>query len=579
MLTVWAVGFAGFLFWAAAAGAYPAGGPTHPSGNLAGIAAKARGLSLRLDHQREQSRRASGGTEKTMAIPVIPLETTPYWSSQTEQLSLWGVALADLKGDGYPEVITCYEQGYNYIYANNHGVMDTTPSWVSNDWDFHIQPAVGDYDNDGDLDLAVASYQYGGGRAKAYRNDGGSLTTDPVWTAQVGGGTWCDWGDFNNDGRLDLAVVDMFAYPMVFRNNNGVLEDTPCWTATDYNIDFGGAWGDLNNDGWLDLMVGGLNGQEPLLRVYFNHNGTLETTASWRSQMMADTHTGIGISVGDVDRDGWLDVAVACGFIDAENNVLFKNLHDTLEGNPSWSSSDASASGFSLWTDLNNDGYLDWAVNNGDAGVCYENDGGSLGSSYSWSSASVSGGLGIDVGDVNQDGVRYKEDTLTGNGAKKLFYLSLQPIQKMVGITVGGVPVPLSDYCYHLQSGWVSFKNAPPSGSRIIFKYNYSMAKELLLSDYAAGVAHLFRNTSVGVEEGEGRKLASPLGLKLYPNPFVSFATIPGHEREPFDLYDISGRHVGNCRGDRVGEGLAPGVYFLSGEDKAGRPIRVVKLR
>ena len=51
--------------------------------------------------------------------------------------------------------------------------------------------------------------------------------------------------------------------------------------------------------------------------------------------------------------------------------------------------------------------------------------------------------------------------------------------------------------------------------------------------------------------------------LKATPNPFTSFATLPGHEAERFSLYDISGRKVGTYQGDRVGEGLAPGVYFL----------------
>jgi len=67
--------------------------------------------------------------------------------------------------------------------------------------------------------------------------------------------------------------------------------------------------------------------------------------------------------------------------------------------------------------------------------------------------------------------------------------------------------------------------------------------------------------------------------LKATPNPFTSFATLPGHEAERFALYDISGRQVGIFRGDRVGEGLAPGVYFLKPEGRNGRPLRVVKLR
>ncbi len=65
----------------------------------------------------------------------------------------------------------------------------------------------------------------------------------------------------------------------------------------------------------------------------------------------------------------------------------------------------------------------------------------------------------------------------------------------------------------------------------------------------------------------------------VFPNPFTSFATLPGHEAERFSLYDVSGRKVGTYRGDRIGEGLAPGVYFLRSSDSKDKPLRIVKVR
>jgi hypothetical protein len=78
-------------------------------------------------------------------------------------------------------------------------------------------------------------------------------------------------------------------------------------------------------------------------------------------------------------------------------------------------------------------------------------------------------------------------------------------------------------------------------------------------------------------QEGRGQKLEVRITTK--PNPFTSFATIPGHEAERFSLYDISGRKVGDYRGDRIGEGLAPGVYFIVSIDKRTNPLRIVKVR
>jgi len=69
----------------------------------------------------------------------------------------------------------------------------------------------------------------------------------------------------------------------------------------------------------------------------------------------------------------------------------------------------------------------------------------------------------------------------------------------------------------------------------------------------------------VAVEEPSGPRLTiSRAAFRVQPNPFRSFAVVPGHETDRFILSDISGRKVGICDGDRIGEGLPPGVYFLS---------------
>jgi hypothetical protein len=87
-------------------------------------------------------------------------------------------------------------------------------------------------------------------------------------------------------------------------------------------------------------------------------------------------------------------------------------------------------------------------------------------------------------------------------------------------------------------------------------------------------------NGNVGVETPVRQLDGSTVRqLKATPNPFTSFATLPGHEGERFSLYDVSGRRVGTYRGDRVGEGLAPGVYFLREKKGSEAPVRVVKIR
>ncbi len=68
-------------------------------------------------------------------------------------------------------------------------------------------------------------------------------------------------------------------------------------------------------------------------------------------------------------------------------------------------------------------------------------------------------------------------------------------------------------------------------------------------------------------------------GFKVFPNPFSSFTTLRGHEADRFSIYDISGRKVGVYKGDRIGEGLSAGVYFIKLEGCDNKPLRIIKLR
>ena len=89
----------------------------------------------------------------------------------------------------------------------------------------------------------------------------------------------------------------------------------------------------------------------------------------------------------------------------------------------------------------------------------------------------------------------------------------------------------------------------------------------------------ILQHSPSGVEENKGFKGLRVQGFKATPNPFTSFATVPGHSTERFALYDISGRKIGVYQGDRIGEGLRAGAYFLRPEGGKAKPVRIVKVR
>lgn len=475
-------------------------------------------------------------------ILSIPLENSPFWTSSYAGYSQWGNHLVDITGDGYPEVITIAEQDVNCMYRNYSGTIEPNPSWQS-DWGYHVQADFGDYDNDGDIDMAVAGYW---DNTRLYKNENGNLTNTPVWTGMSGSD--CKWGDVDNDGDLDLAITNFFfQYPRIYKNDNGNL--IYYWSASDYNMSFSISWADIDNDGDFDLLAGGLNWAEPTLRMYKNTNGVLENVASWKTPWIVDSSgPTVGIFPVDIDKDGDLDVAITCGWLEYRYNYIFKNINGTLEEHPSWQSNDANESGVGIFGDLNGDGYLDWAVNDGFAGVVYENINGVLNPQYAWSS-NQSGGLGVDIGDVDRDCIIIKEDTLIGTGNKKLFYVKNIPIQRMMEIRINGVVVPQSDYTYHLKLGFVTFKNTPPQNSQIIIKYETSPDLEFLLSDYTTSLSYLYRNNYVKIIEKE-KKL--PDTRVFFPSIIKNSFLSPNINEK---IYSVTGRK------EKI---LNKGIYFLN---------------
>lgn len=84
---------------------------------------------------------------------------------------------------------------------------------------------------------------------------------------------------------------------------------------------------------------------------------------------------------------------------------------------------------------------------------------------------------------------------------------------------------------------------------------------------------------NVAVEEEIIAPNTSATDFFVESNPFIFFTSIPGHENEFFEVKDIVGRSVGIYKGDKIGENLLPGIYFLSLSNTNIQGLRIIKIK
>lgn len=272
----------------------------------------------------------------------------------------WG----DYDSDGDLDIlITGYSNTYGpdaRIYRNNLNSKDSKISdftdigaslpgvfWGSSDW--------GDYDNDGDLDLVICGYNYSYGTlSRIYRNDSG-LFTDISAPLQAVYYSSSDWGDYDNDGDLDLVICGYsgsYGYiSKIYRNDAGIFVDV---NASIQGVHYSSSeWGDYDNDGDLDLVIAGFSDDGSISKLYSNDAGTFTDTAA----PLVGVYYG-SLDWGDYDNDGDLDLLLT-GYSEYLGRIskiyrnesgAFTDINSTLE---------AVNNSSAEWGDYDNDGDLD----------------------------------------------------------------------------------------------------------------------------------------------------------------------------------------------------------------------------
>ncbi len=227
----------------------------------------------------------------------------------------------------------------------------------------------GDFDGDGDLDLAAVGWNSTEDpTATIYENEGGGTFTplDVDLQPVTYGST--DWGDFDGDGDLDLIITGAnngLTPTTTLYENEGNGEFTPA-DANLMGVWKGSAeWGDYNGDGNLDLVLTGRDREEFPIAVIYENNGDGTFT-----QVGADLMGAFGGSSsdwGDFDGDGDPDLLISGWNANIEPaTVVYEN-----QGNGQFSSTDARLmgvnDGMARWLDYDNNDRLDIMVTGSNA--------------------------------------------------------------------------------------------------------------------------------------------------------------------------------------------------------------------
>jgi hypothetical protein len=244
----------------------------------------------------------------------------------------------DYDNDGDVDLYAADRIGANRLMRNDRGRF--TQVFAGNGVS-DPRPTVGacwfDYDEDGDLDLFLANQS--GAADALWRNDGDGFV-DVAHAAGVAGptrtkdegGVGCAIGDYDNDGRLDLFVPNYGSNALYRNRGDGTFDNVSAATGVGFaNHGVGAAWGDYDNDGWLDLSImayeGPVGKQEPanaLLHSVPDGKGgrRFVNVLPRRSAMNAGDH---GVQWVDYDRNGALDLSVTDGYGPVGGHFLFRN--------------------------------------------------------------------------------------------------------------------------------------------------------------------------------------------------------------------------------------------------------------
>ncbi len=244
------------------------------------------------------------------------------------------VSWIDFDNDGDLDLFVAVRNGPNHLYRNDGSrFTDVSREMSIDDPRRTVGAAWFDFDIDGDLDLYVTNQN--GDRNGLYRNDGAwFIDVAPELGADKGGrplqysygGIRPSLADYDNDGDLDILAVNY--------GPTGLLRNDAGRRFVDVGLELGvainsrydtGTWGDFDNDGRLDVYINGTIGRDVAYRDYlFRNEGSL--FADVTPAIMIQQDSDHGAHWVDFDADGDIDLSLTGAGADGMHHLLRNGL-------------------------------------------------------------------------------------------------------------------------------------------------------------------------------------------------------------------------------------------------------------
>ncbi|CAM2718619.1 unnamed protein product, partial [Rotaria socialis] len=347
------------------------------------------------------------------------------------------IILADINNDNHVDMIVSnfHTSCIGILLGRGNFTFDSIATCSTGSLSEPVSVAVGDFDNDSQLDIVVANY--GANTVTVFLGYvKGNFTSQISYSTGVQSWPSCVIvGDFNRDNQLDIATsnFNINNVGILLGYGNGSFSNVTTYSTGDGSSPrFIGA-GDFNNDSILDIAVANYGSNDFVILFGVDDGSFLCGNSYGTGQASAPR----ALAVGDFNGDNRLDVAVINSALNSIS-IFLQNGKDIYAGVQSYSTSSKSQPYAVAVADLNSDGLLDIVVTNygtDNIGIFLGRGSGVFNTLTTYSTGTFSGPSDIDIADLNNDNrldivvSNYRTDNVAilfgyGNGSfyNRVFY-------------------------------------------------------------------------------------------------------------------------------------------------------------